>query len=698
MSKYIKLAALLIILIGLFIWGLSRIPQARLQQDQYGQQSHKITDIFKKEPSPYSLKAGSTLTRIVDQQGNGVAGALITLKAKLKKDCDGNLKEDPPTWHGTSIETNDNGEFTITQETWDWFGENRPDLNIDISADGFLTRDHIGMGVNYSSDNDGQIDIFRASKISGVLISPDGEPVARAPLKLETSTQYKNPNSSCGGCYGGSVTTNEDGVFVFENVAPGNHTIRFPGNLGGGCNGEPKKVVPFAEYAAWETVDIQDGVDKEDVFIDLRQGYATITGKVVDKANMPMAGIQAHATKIITRYTKHGSSTRSVHVKTAVTDANGLYTMTNIPPSDYQLSATYPYVKGKNYRSGDKINIIIAGKQELNFNLVLERQDGSKPKRNSSERNLFELPIPEGLAENEFMIVDQHGKGIESATVRFSSKITIEDTKTHKRTNQNWTGKAVVTGKDGIFALPEELAPIEGKQVQCTTIIKAKGFEDRDLWYIRRSHYNKDPRIDLLPLAKVSGQVIGLDGKPAEGVMIRDEKMVAYRNPDNANSGHWTRTIRTNENGKFELTDITEGKHVIRYLPQDKADTGMYNPGIILQTQGGRNVESIVIDMRKDTCSISGKVIGRDGKPVKKARVRLSKTISHGHRGTITTYPTFYTSEETNRKGEYLLDAVAPGVYEIEATVEKDHQRKSKKMTIAIGNGQAIKYDLRLQR
>ena len=71
MSKYIKLLLLLLLLIGLFIWGLSRIPQARIQQNQQGQQTHKSTGLFKKEPSPWSLKAGSTLTRIVDQQGSG---------------------------------------------------------------------------------------------------------------------------------------------------------------------------------------------------------------------------------------------------------------------------------------------------------------------------------------------------------------------------------------------------------------------------------------------------------------------------------------------------------------------------------------------------------------------------------------------------------------------------------------------------
>lgn len=656
-----------------------------------------LASIFKETPSPYSFKWDSKLGRIVDQEGNGVGGATITFLSRIARNCKGETTGNTPEWHGTVVAANEAGEFNYPSEIWEVKEDGKkPQIRVIIDAAGFLSR-KTRVGVNYSV-SDVAIDIFRRGRIEGQLIDPNGMPIANAPIKFNTHSVYKNPSSSCVGCFSASPKTNDKGWFVIENVAPGEHTIKYPG-YNGGCGMEKAPVIPFADYPTFISLTMKDGEEKLGVFLDLRRDGANVIGRVVDNNNRPIAGVQAIAQKVFRSYRDGGYSTTSVIVATAVTDNEGRYVLANIPMGEYQIHAQYVYKKGKNYKSGKALNVYVGGKRDVPFDLVLKRQDDSMGKLTKRNEFDFEVALPDGLGEREMMIVDPRGNGIAGAKVIFKNTVTVTDRKTKKQSQKEyeWTVAPLITDGRGIFALPQEVIDSETETMQSRATIEAEGFKKRQV-HLEASNIKKR-RIDILPYSVITGKLIGIDGKPIKGNVWLGQRLASFKNPGMSisSSGCYS-SMPTGMDGKFSFGKIPEGGHVIRYEVANVDGKTSVKGGIIVYTQGGENVDDVVIDLGENSCGVRGRVLNMDGKAVKKAYVRLSKSISWGRNGgSFTSSPEVHRSELSNRKGDYTIEGVRAGVYEIEAVVDGKRKRTSEKMTIAVSDGQAMELDIRLK-
>jgi uncharacterized GH25 family protein len=656
-----------------------------------GKSKSLISSMIPEKPSPYSIKWGAGLARIVDQQGNGVAGASITITAYLTRNCNGNATGQAPSWQGTVLKANEKGEFTFPPEIWvAEEGKKKPRVRIKIEAAGFLPRS-TQVGLNYSQSR-GEIDIFRPCRIDGQLIDPNGLPIANAPIRVDSYTKYKNPNISSSVSASASPKTDEKGCFVVENVAPGNHTIRYPGYAGGCGQSEPIEI-PYKDYPTHKNIVIKDG-EKMGVFLDLGRPGADITGRVVDRDNRPMAGVNAVTQKVYRFYSGGGITSMTTALSSVLTDENGRYVLTNMPMGEYQIVGQYPYVEGKNYRPGKPLNIYVAGTQAVSFDLVLERQDDSMAKslRDGWE---FEVPLPDELTEREMMIVDPRGNGIAAAKIVFAGSLTVTDKKTKKKTQKNWPGAALTTDHRGVFMLPLEVAASDSENVQCTAVIDAAGFQKRHCTLYPYSL--KKRRIDILPYSTISGKLIGDDGKPVKGLVEMAHRATSYINPGSSSSGGGYGSSPTGDDGSFRFEKITEGVHVIRYSVPDPDKKSPSVGGVVVHAKGGKAVEGLLIDLRENNCSVTGRVLDNSGEPVKKAYVRLLKTIRIGRRGTSTFSPDFYRSQPSKRKGDFAIEGIRTGVYEIQAILEGKRQQTSKKMTIAVSDGQTIKLDIRLK-
>ena len=110
------------------------------------------------------------------------------------------------------------------------------------------------------------------------------------------------------------------------------------------------------------------------------------------------------------------------------------------------------------------------------------------------------------------------------------------------------------------------------------------------------------------------------------------DRVIAFKHPSSEQSGGGYGFLNTDAWGGYMLEDVPEGTHVIHYTVDDAKTEILRTGATIVYTQGGQDVNDLVIDLRQDTCVVRGRVLDWDGKPIKKASVRLLKTVQAGYR------------------------------------------------------------------
>ena len=145
----------------------------------------------------------------------------------------------------------------------------------------------------------------------------------------------------------------------------------------------------------------------------------------------------------------------------------------------------------------------------------------------------------------------------------------------------------------------------------------------------------------LLPvrLARVSGAVIGSDGRPVEGAMIT----TVPRNSAEAGAMFFPMagSSRTDKNGQFTLSNVAPGEYTLQARGMQMTTTsdggdrmvfvtrigvggdGSTEFGSTPLTVGGDDVSNVMVVTSKGT-SVSGRVVFEGGKPTNTAPVRVS--------------------------------------------------------------------------
>lgn len=166
------------------------------------------------------------------------------------------------------------------------------------------------------------------------MTDPDGNPVANGTVRA----MYKGgslpsfiPGFESSG-YFGFATTDADGRYVIADLAPTVFTIDFsPVDSSAG----PPPPTPYLEEwyldsrseAGATPIELSEGVDTVlDAQLELG---ATISGRVTDPAGNPVAGVTV-------------SSPANIPFGGPLTDADGRYTLTGVPPGDLAYVAAFP--------------------------------------------------------------------------------------------------------------------------------------------------------------------------------------------------------------------------------------------------------------------------------------------------------------------------------------------------------------------
>ncbi|KAI2514176.1 protein of unknown function DUF11 [Fragilaria crotonensis] len=163
-------------------------------------------------------------------------------------------------------------------------------------------------------------------KITGTVKNDNGSPLSSVLLTLKDST----------GAVVSTTVTNGNGIYVFDNVEPGNYTVmetnpdEYPANLldqDFTNDSDPTDSDTTVDNIIGVTV--QPGeTDDGNNFVD--SDNASISGSVTDDEDKPLAGVK------ITLSDSTGV------VATTLTDAQGLYEFTGLEPGPYTVTETNP--------------------------------------------------------------------------------------------------------------------------------------------------------------------------------------------------------------------------------------------------------------------------------------------------------------------------------------------------------------------
>jgi hypothetical protein len=133
-------------------------------------------------------------------------------------------------------------------------------------------------------------------------------------------------------------------------------------------------------------------------------------------------------------------------------------------------------------------------------------------------------------------------------------------------------------------------------------------------------------------------------------------------------------TATTDDEGKFAFADVNPGRYQVSVEHPGFVETSSARKSFV-SVEAGKDVAELVLLMQPAGV-ITGKVLDRDGDPIKGVRVtaiglKSPRSIGSNHQG----------SETTNDLGEFRISDLAPGPYEVSATssAEPPQSKETKK-------------------
>lgn len=199
----------------------------------------------------------------------------------------------------------------------------------------------------------------------------------------------------------------------------------------------------------------------------------------------------------------------------------------------------------------------------------------------------------------------------------------------------------------------------------------ADGFIDEDLGTVTVSdgRHVTIPAIELEPYRKILGRVLDERGIPLESYQVK---------AINSDEERPTVSVRTNDLGEFRLVTLPPGRYFLQVSPlsgdREPQTTDPIDMRTVVQQDGIdiRVPRAASAAVARGGAAVSGRVVDRDGDPVRGANVVLSR--AH-----------FALAGVTDDRGEFRLAHLAAGDYSLRVTPPK-------------ASGEALPCDEALQR
>ena len=275
--------------------------------------------------------------RITDADGMPLEGAQVFASSEQAGIVSIGPEDDQP-----STSSDASGVFSLANRR---AGE-KVDLRVELP--GFATGSLAG--VEAPTYQPVEIELHRASRVRGRVLDEAGRPIGGAQLKLQV--QFTGARTRAARQHG-TVTSDEDGVFLIDNVDPGE--IQLTTRADGYAVNELKSLV------------VEPATDLDGVTVILQPG-ASVTGQVTDPAGQPVAFAQ-----LMVQGSANAFAATVRHF--ARTDGEGRYRLEGLSAGRQSISATHddfqPVTRELEVELGDNtLDIAFEGGVEISGRVV----------------------------------------------------------------------------------------------------------------------------------------------------------------------------------------------------------------------------------------------------------------------------------------------------------------------------------------
>jgi protocatechuate 3,4-dioxygenase beta subunit len=453
------------------------------------------------------------------------------------------------------------------------------------------------------------VELSRAASASGLVVDPDGRPVAQADVSQHTGTDMD--------MFGtlrekASAKTDEKGGFTIGDLPPG--SSRLVASAEGFARSEPTPLVVVA------------GQKIEGVVIHLRRG-GRLTGEVFDAHGSHAVG---RGVMVMSMGAQEG--------REATVDAEGLFAIENLAPGAYQVIAQPTQAEQESMMSKGG-----AG-GEIDPSEIFSALKMTSAQIREGETTHVILGAPPKAPVRVFGTVTRGGQPVRSGTILCVGEGGALLSKLKMATVHENGDYEIKLDEPGavVLAYQREIGGVGASELHVTIPAEAEF------------------RVDLdVPTGGLRGFVRGPDAAPVAGIAVNLLRQGGLSSISAMDQGGDT---TSDESGRFEFQDLSPGTYGLAAGGTDalsgESKDARWGRAVLtgLRVETGRYLEGIEIRLSKPG-TITGLVRDTDGKPVSNATV-----FARDEHGEILNR---FSGVVTDAGGRFAYHGVGPGRYSL---------------------------------